>query len=57
MITPPFGLNVFVIRNVASQYASVVDIFRGVIPFFFADLVVVFLAVAFPQIVLFLPGQ
>jgi tripartite ATP-independent transporter DctM subunit len=57
MITPPLGLNVFVIRNVAAQYASVVQIFRGVVPFFFADLVVVFLAVAFPQIVLFLPGQ
>ncbi|MGH6924865.1 MAG: TRAP transporter large permease [Propylenella sp.] len=56
MITPPFGLNVFVIRNVAAQYASVVQIFRGVVPFFFADLVVVFLAVAFPQIILFLPG-
>jgi tripartite ATP-independent transporter DctM subunit len=52
MITPPLGLNVFVIRNVASQHASVVQIFRGVVPFFFADLVVVFLVIAFPQLVL-----
>ena len=57
MITPPFGLNVFVIRNVAAQYATVVQIFRGVVPFFFADLVVVFLAIAFPQIVLGLVGH
>jgi tripartite ATP-independent transporter DctM subunit len=56
MITPPLGLNVFVIRNVASRYATTVQIFKGVVPFFFADLVVVFLAIAFPQLVLALVG-
>lgn len=55
MITPPVGLNVFVIRNVASQYVTVSDIFRGVIPFILADLVVVAIAVALPVTVLFLP--
>ncbi len=56
MITPPVGLNVFVIRNVASQYATVVQIFRGVIPFLLADLVVVAIIIAFPSIILFLPA-
>jgi tripartite ATP-independent transporter DctM subunit len=56
MITPPLGMNVFVIRNVASQYATLGDIFRGVAIFFAADLVIVALIVAFPAIVLFLPG-
>jgi TRAP-type mannitol/chloroaromatic compound transport system permease large subunit len=56
MITPPVGLNVFVIRNVASQYATVVQIFKGVIPFLLADLVVVLITVAFPAFVLFLPS-
>jgi tripartite ATP-independent transporter DctM subunit len=55
MITPPVGLNVFVIRNVAQKYASVVQIFAGVIPFLLADLVVVALVVLFPGIVMFLP--
>jgi tripartite ATP-independent transporter DctM subunit len=55
MITPPVGLNVFVIRNVAAEYASVVQIFKGVIPFLIADLFVVAIVVAFPAIVLFLP--
>jgi tripartite ATP-independent transporter DctM subunit len=55
MITPPLGMNVFVIRNVASQYATLGDIFRGVALFFVADMVVVALIVAFPIIVLFLP--
>lgn len=56
MITPPVGLNVFVIRNVASQYATVTQIFRGVIPFLAADIVIVVIAIAFPSLILFLPA-
>lgn len=56
MITPPVGLNVFVIRNVASQYATVAQIFKGVIPFLAADLVVVIFTIAFPAFILFLPN-
>lgn len=57
MITPPLGMNVFVIRNVAAQYASLAQIFRGVALFFAADIVVVALIVAWPELVLFLPGM
>ena len=56
MITPPVGLNVFVIKNVASKYVTVVQVFKGVIPFLLADLVVVALVIAVPQIVMFLPN-
>lgn len=56
MITPPLGMNVFVIRNVAAQYATLAQIFRGVALFFAADLVVVTLIVALPDLVLFLPN-
>ena len=56
MITPPVGLNVFVIKNVASKYVTVVQIFKGVIPFIIADLFVVALVIALPGIVLFLPN-
>ncbi|MBL4813402.1 MAG: TRAP transporter large permease subunit [Rhodobacteraceae bacterium] len=55
MITPPVGLNVFVIKNVAGQYVTVVDIFKGVIPFLIADLFVVALVIAVPSVVMFLP--
>jgi tripartite ATP-independent transporter DctM subunit len=57
MVTPPVGMNVFVIRNVASKYVQVTDIFKGVIPFILADLLVVLLAILIPGIVLFLPGM
>ncbi|HET8904177.1 MAG TPA: TRAP transporter large permease subunit [Saccharospirillum sp.] len=57
MITPPVGMNIFVIRGVASQYASLVDIFKGVSTFLIADLVVVALVIFFPAIVLVLTGS
>lgn len=56
MITPPLGMNVFVIRNVASQYATLTDVFKGVTLFLVADLVLVAVLVVFPNIILFLPS-
>jgi len=55
MITPPVGLNAFVIRNVAQDHVSTVQVFVGVVPFFLADLVVTALIVVFPALVLALP--
>ncbi|WP_343116122.1 TRAP transporter large permease [Ostreiculturibacter nitratireducens] len=56
MITPPVGLNVFVIRNVAHEHVSTLQIFSGVAPFFVADLVVTAIVIVFPTLVLALPG-
>ncbi|SEG74996.1 TRAP transporter large permease [Marinobacterium lutimaris] len=57
MITPPVGMNIFVIRSVASEYASLMDIFRGVAIFLVADLAVVALVIFFPGLVMFLGGS
>jgi tripartite ATP-independent transporter DctM subunit len=54
-ITPPVGMNVFIIKGVAKDVA-LEDIYRGIIPFFIADLLHVALIIAFPQIVLWLPS-
>ncbi|MGR3453757.1 TRAP transporter large permease [Pseudooceanicola sp.] len=56
MITPPVGLNVFVIRNVAAEHVTTTQVFAGVAPFFLADLLVTVLIIAFPGLVLALPG-
>ncbi|MFZ3582882.1 TRAP transporter large permease [Loktanella sp. DJP18] len=56
MITPPVGMNVFVIKNVADKYVTVAQVFRGVLPFVLADLIVVAIAIAFPTVILFLPS-
>jgi tripartite ATP-independent transporter DctM subunit len=55
LITPPIGLNCFVVAGVRPDL-SVQDVFRGVMPFFIADAVTIALLVAFPAIVLWLPG-
>ncbi len=56
LITPPIGLNCFVVAGVRDDL-SVQDVFKGVTPFFIADALTIALLVAFPMIVLWLPGQ
>lgn len=41
MITPPVGLNVFVIHSVAKDYVKLEQIFAGVVPFLMADFVLI----------------
>ena len=55
MITPPFGLNTFVLS--AATDVPVSTVFRGVIPFVLADLCHVALLVAVPALSLFLPNR
>lgn len=54
LITPPVGLNVFIIHAIAKD-VPMSETFKGVFPFFLAELVRVALLIAFPSIVLFLP--
>ena len=54
-ITPPVGMNVYVIHGVARDI-PMSTIFRGIIPFVIADICHVTLLVVFPQISLFLPN-
>ncbi len=56
LITPPIGLNCFVVAGVRPE-CSVQDVFRGVIPFFIADALTIAALVAMPGIVLWLPGK
>lgn len=55
LITPPIGLNVYVVHSVAEDI-PLQDIFRGIWPFFLMDLLTIGVLVAFPQISLFLPN-
>ena len=55
LITPPIGLNCFVVAGVRDDL-SVQDVFKGVTPFFIADGITIALLVAFPAIVLWLPS-
>ena len=54
LITPPIGMNLFVVQSVAPQ-VSQRDMILGILPFVIADVLRVFLFLAFPAIVLLLP--
>ncbi|MBW1689870.1 MAG: TRAP transporter large permease [Deltaproteobacteria bacterium] len=55
VITPPVGVNVYVVHGIAKDVPLEV-IFKGVAPFVLALFACVAILLAFPQIVLFLPG-
>ncbi|MBM9603606.1 TRAP transporter large permease [Desulfopila inferna] len=54
LITPPVGLNVFVIQGITK--VPMHTIFRGVTPFLLADIAGIILLLAIPQITMFLPN-
>ena len=53
LITPPIGMNIFVIKGVA-PHLHLRGLFAGVLPFVLSDLVRIVLIVLFPAITLFL---
>ena len=54
LITPPVGMNVFVISSMAKD-VPMIETFKGVIPFFLSDAVRVAFIVWLPSLTLFLP--
>ena len=54
-ITPPLGLNCFVMKGALGDSVKLSDIFAGSLPFVFLMLITVFLMTVFPEIVTWLP--
>lgn len=55
MITPPIGLNVFILHGVAPEI-PLTTIFRGILPFLYADITRLALFVIFPVLITWLPS-
>lgn len=55
LITPPVGMNVFIISAQAKD-VPMIDTFFGVLPFFGAEIVRVIILIAFPALALWLPN-
>lgn len=55
-ITPPVGLNVFVVKGIVGDLVPIHKIFTGIIWFVVMDFFIIAALIAFPQIVLWLPG-
>ena len=54
MLTPPVGMNIFIINSLAPDI-PLSQTYRGVVPFLIAEIIRVVLLAAIPAIVLFLP--
>jgi tripartite ATP-independent transporter DctM subunit len=55
LITPPIGMNVFVIKGIARD-VPLETIFRGAMPFVGAQIILILILIAFPEIALWLPS-
>ena len=57
MITPPVGMNLFVIQSVRSDGGSPSDVIWGALPFVFIMMTFTLLLILWPEIVPWLPAQ
>jgi C4-dicarboxylate transporter, DctM subunit len=55
LVTPPFGLNLFVLKSVVPKY-EITTIFAGTIPFLIPTCILIALMILFPDLVLWLPN-
>lgn len=56
VITPPVGLNLYVIKGIAPEI-SLNDIIKGALPFVLVEAIAILIIAVFPQIALWLPGM
>ncbi|MDF1593301.1 MAG: TRAP transporter large permease [Desulfobacterales bacterium] len=57
MITPPVGMNLFVIQGVRRDGGDLADTIWGAVPFVFIMMAFTLLLIVFPEIVLWLPSK
>lgn len=55
--TPPFGLELFVMKGVAPKNVTMGDVYKAALPFVLIDIFMLGLMIIFPSISLWLPGQ
>ncbi|MBW1615991.1 MAG: TRAP transporter large permease subunit [Deltaproteobacteria bacterium] len=55
-MTPPFGFSLFYLKAVTPPQIKTGDIYKGIIPFVFIQLIGLLLVILFPKLVLWLPG-
>ncbi len=56
LISPPLGINVFIIKSVAGDKVRLAQIFRGVTWFIAMDILTLAILILFPEITLYLPS-
>ena len=51
-LTPPFGFSLFYLRGVADESIQTSEIYKGVVPFIFIQLLILFLVLIFPNVII-----
>ena len=54
-LTPPFGFNLFYMQSVAPKHVTMMDIYKGIMPFILVEIGAIGLCMAFPEIITWLP--
>ena len=54
-VTPPVGINCFVVKGAAGKLIELEDVFRGLLPYIIVCLIMLVLICVFPQMALYLP--
>ena len=57
LLTPPIGLNAFVVKSVVGDEISLADIFKGIGVFLVCELIIMILLIGIPEISLFIPER
>lgn len=56
VLTPPVGLNLFVIQGIGGEKVSIFDVIVGCLPFLAAMAILIALLIVWPQLAMWLPG-
>jgi len=56
-ITPPVGMNLFVLQGISKDDNSLPDIIKGNLPYFFLYLLLAVIIILFPELVMWLPSK
>jgi TRAP-type mannitol/chloroaromatic compound transport system permease large subunit len=56
LITPPFGLNLFVVRGVTPGNPDLMEVYRAILPFIVLELIGMTAMILFPKLVTWLPS-
>ncbi|MEM1288521.1 MAG: TRAP transporter large permease [Pseudomonadota bacterium] len=57
VLTPPVGLNLYVIQGISKGQVTIGEVIKGCLPFIAALVLLIVIMIAFPQVALWLPEQ
>jgi C4-dicarboxylate transporter DctM subunit len=56
VLTPPVGLNLYVIQSIEKDRLTIIDVIKGCLPFIGALIFLIVLMVVFPELAVWLPN-